>query len=90
MKEATGQQKVYPLAKVNIKIGTFSDEVTAAVTKDSTWVLIGPDFPPFWNALKDEVDKRLQTPAEKLVEQTSAVSTRAQKKTQERQETFDD
>lgn len=90
VKGATGQEKVYPLAKVKVEIGSFSDQVTAGVTDDTDWVLIGPDFQPFWGVMKEEADKRWTTPPEAETEQISAISTRAQMAARQLQEQDDD
>lgn len=45
VKGATGLEKVYPLAKVKVEIGSFSDQVTAGVTDDTEWVLNWPRLP---------------------------------------------
>ena len=85
VKGATGLEKVYPLATVEVQIGSFTDTVTAGVTADTDWVLIGPDFPPFWGVMKAEADKRWTAPQVKETDQVS-VTTRAAQRIEDDQE----
>ena len=87
---ATGLEKAYPLAKVNLQIGSFMDQVTAGVTEDTDWVLVGPDFNQFWGVMKEEADRRWVHSLEKGTDQISVLLTRAQKTAQQLQNQEDD